>query len=102
MPTQRLIDGVLWIAVQLHRDAQDAAKLARLAALGAAQGIALVATGDVHMHVRARRALQDVMTAIRGRCTLSEAGHRLFVHLWLSYSPGIYLHSIVWAISFLY
>jgi len=70
----------LWIAVQLHREAQDADKLARLVALGAAQRIPLVASGDVHMHIRARRALQDVMTAIRGRCTLSEAGHQLFAN----------------------
>jgi error-prone DNA polymerase len=70
----------LWIAVQLHRQADDAQKLARLTALGSAQRIALVATGDVHMHVRARRALQDVITAIRARCTLSEAGHRLFAN----------------------
>jgi error-prone DNA polymerase len=30
------------------------------------------------MHVRARRALQDTMTAIRLRTTLAEAGHALF------------------------
>ena len=70
----------LWIAVQLHREAQDASKLARLEALGAAQRIPMVASSDVHMHNRARRALQDVMTAVRGRCTLSEAGHQLFAN----------------------
>ena len=30
------------------------------------------------MHVRRRRALQDVMTAIRLGCTVAEAGHALF------------------------
>src|SRR5690606_2033595 len=36
------------------------------------------ASGDVHMHVRRRRALQDTLTAIRHRCSIAEAGHRLF------------------------
>src|SRR5690606_18310257 len=30
------------------------------------------------MHIKERRALQDTITAIRHRCTLAEAGHRLF------------------------
>jgi error-prone DNA polymerase len=37
-----------------------------------------VAAGDVHMHSPERRALQDTVTAIRHRCTLAAAGHRLF------------------------
>ena len=68
----------LWLAVELHRDPRDAERLAALRAFGAAQGIPLVAAGDVHMHVRARRALQDTLTAIRLRCTVAEAGHALF------------------------
>jgi error-prone DNA polymerase len=40
--------------------------------------IPAAASGDVHMHVRARRALQDTMTAIRLRTTLANAGHALF------------------------
>src|SRR5699024_3876844 len=55
----------LWIAVELHRGADDVAKLARLQALGEFLGLPLVAAGDVHMHARGRSALQDVMTAIR-------------------------------------
>src|SRR5690606_38206987 len=38
----------------------------------------LVAAGDVHMHVRRRRALQDTLTAIGQHCTVAEAGWRLF------------------------
>ena len=68
----------LWIAVELHREAGDAQKLARLQALGERLGLPLVAAGDVHMHARGRRALQDVMTAIRHRTTVAEAGWRLF------------------------
>ena len=68
----------LWIAVELHRGQRDAARLAALQALGASLNLPLVAAGDVHMHARGRRALQDVMTAIRHHVTVAEAGYRLF------------------------
>lgn len=67
-----------WIAVELHRRADDVGRLSRLRALGNSMSIPLVATGDVHMHVRERRALQDTLTAIRHGCTIAQAGHRLF------------------------
>ena len=75
---RRLFPDRLWIAVELHRDADDAAKLVRLQALGQRLGLPLVAAGDVHMHARGRRALQDVMTAIRHHVSVAEAGWRLF------------------------
>ena len=67
-----------WIAVELHRAADDAARLDALRALGAHRQLPLVASGDVHMHLRRRRALQDAMTAIRLGCTVAEAGLALF------------------------
>lgn len=67
-----------WIAAELHRGAHDARHLAGLRQLGRSIGLPLVAAGDVHMHVRERRALQDTMTAIRHGCTIAQAGHRLF------------------------
>ena len=67
-----------WIALELHRGANDAARLNQLNRLSDQTGLPLVATGDVHMHIRERRAIQDTMTAIRHRCTLAQAGHRLF------------------------
>jgi len=70
--------GRAWIAAELHRGPDDDAELGRLQRLGARHGLPLVAAGDVHMHVRRRRALQDVMTAIRLGCTVAEAGHALF------------------------
>ena len=69
-------DGRLWLAVELHRGADDATRLRDLLALSDALGIPAVAAGDVHMHVRARRALQDTMTAIRHRSTVAGAGAR--------------------------
>ena len=38
----------------------------------------LVATNDVHYHVPERRALHDVVTAIRLKCTVEELGFRRF------------------------
>ncbi len=40
----------------------------------------LVATGDVHMHARGRRALQDVLTATRVGTTVDQAGLALFAN----------------------
>jgi error-prone DNA polymerase len=70
--------GRAWLTTELHRGPDDGAKLARLRELGKRHGLPLVAAGDVHMHVRRRRALQDAMTAIRLGCTVAEAGHALF------------------------
>ena len=68
----------LWIAVELHRNADDVERLLQLRAFGERHGLPLVAAGDVHMHVRRRRALQDTLTAIRHHTTVAEAGWRLF------------------------
>jgi len=70
--------GRTWLAVELHRGPDDDARLQQLREAGARLGLPLVAAGDVHMHARGRRALQDTMTAIRHHVTVAEAGHRLF------------------------
>ncbi|GAB3356677.1 error-prone DNA polymerase [Lysobacter tyrosinilyticus] len=67
-----------WLAIQLHRGPDDVSRLHSLQQLALELDIPAVASGDVHMHVRNRRALQDTMTAIRLHRTLAEAGHALF------------------------
>jgi error-prone DNA polymerase len=67
----------LWIAVELHLSGTDDRKLAGLARLGKSLDVPLVASGDVHMHVRERRTLQDAVTAIRLNVPVKEAGLRL-------------------------
>ncbi len=57
-------DG-LWLAVHLHCGQDDARHLEQRLQLAASLHIPAVACGDVHMHARGRRALQDTMTAIR-------------------------------------
>ena len=55
----------------------DVARIDRLDALARTNGLALLATNDVHYHAPDRRPLQDVMTAIRHKTTVAEAGHLL-------------------------
>jgi error-prone DNA polymerase len=67
-----------WLAVELHRGPDDASRLRELQALGRALDLPLVASGDVHMHVRRRLALQHTLTAIRHRVPIAEAGALIF------------------------
>jgi error-prone DNA polymerase len=70
--------GRAWIAFERHLAAGDAGHLAALRALSEAGGLPLVAAGDVHMHARGRRALQDTLTALRLKTSVDAAGHALF------------------------
>jgi error-prone DNA polymerase len=67
-----------WIAVELHRGPDDAQQLAQLGAISAATGLPLVAAGDVHMHLRKRQPLQDVLTSIRLGVQVANAGSALY------------------------
>ncbi|HLJ38752.1 MAG TPA: PHP domain-containing protein, partial [Steroidobacteraceae bacterium] len=70
--------GKLRIAVELLRDGEDSARLERLTTLGAELGVGLLASGDVHMHVRERSRLQDALTAIRLNVPIASGGWRLY------------------------
>ncbi|WP_219218412.1 error-prone DNA polymerase [Variovorax boronicumulans] len=67
----------LWIAVELLNELDDDLWLATLEEVGEATGVPLVAAGDVHMHKRARKPLQDVITAIREGRPVAECGFAL-------------------------
>ncbi|HET7557141.1 MAG TPA: error-prone DNA polymerase, partial [Rhodanobacteraceae bacterium] len=67
-----------WIAVELHRGPDDAKRLQDLQRIGKELDMPLVASGDVHMHVRARLPLQHTLTAFRHRTTIAQAGPLLF------------------------
>ncbi len=56
----------------------DLRRLELLDALGRMLELPRVAAGDVHMHRRSRRALQDVLTAIRLNTPLQAAGLALY------------------------
>ncbi len=63
-----------WLATELLAHGHDAVWLERLRDAGQRTGLRLVAAGDVHFHVRSRKSLQDVLTAIRLRRPLAELG----------------------------
>src|SRR5690349_5307575 len=69
--------GRAWIAVELLCGPNDRRWLVRLQQLSKQSELPLVAAGDVHMHVRSRRPLHDVLTAIRLGLSVSQAGHAL-------------------------
>lgn len=77
---REIFSPALWLSVQLHCGPDDQKRLMKLLALARHLDIRPVASGDVHMHARGRRALQDTMTAIRHHTTVAEAGHRLFAN----------------------
>jgi error-prone DNA polymerase len=69
--------GNIFLAACHRGGGEDDRRLAALAALAAEAGAPLVAVNDVHYHDPSRRRLQDVLTCIRTRCTIDEAGLRL-------------------------
>jgi error-prone DNA polymerase len=70
--------GRAWIAAELHCGADDRARLDTLRAHARACGLPLAAAGDVHMHLRSRRPLQDALTAIRLGVPVGRCGAALF------------------------
>jgi error-prone DNA polymerase len=69
--------SALWIAAERLLDADDAARCEAICAIAEASGLPIVAAGDVHMHMRERRALQDTLTAIRLKTSVAQAGYAL-------------------------
>jgi error-prone DNA polymerase len=69
--------GRCWLGVTQLGRLDDAIHLHRLCEAGALTAVPLVAVGDVHMHVRSRKPLQDVLTAIRIGRPLAACGFAL-------------------------
>ena len=65
------------IAASYLHIGDDVVRIERLDALAKANGLSILATNDVHYATPDRRPLQDVMTAIRHKTTVSAAGHLL-------------------------
>jgi error-prone DNA polymerase len=71
---KRLFGSHAWLAAELSLGLDDALWLDTLQRASAATGVPLVASGNVHMHVRSRKALQDVITAVHEGKVVSECG----------------------------
>ncbi|MBV9567833.1 MAG: PHP domain-containing protein, partial [Hyphomicrobiales bacterium] len=70
---------VFLAGVHRHRG-DEPRRLGRLAELGERMGTPLIAINDVFYHAPERRPLLDILTCIREKCTLEEAGFRLTVN----------------------
>ncbi|UII32194.1 error-prone DNA polymerase [Fulvivirga ulvae] len=68
----------LFIAASRAYNGDDIKRLFRLAELSKALKVAMVATNDVYYHHLKRRELQDVVTCVREKCTIHNAGFRLY------------------------
>ena len=67
----------LYIAASRRYQGDDNKYLYRLSQLSSQLNIPLVATNDVHYHELQRRQLQDIVTCIREKCTIHNAGYLL-------------------------
>jgi error-prone DNA polymerase len=68
----------VWVGVELLADGRQRRQLHELKEIGRRLRLPLVASGDVHMHRRSRRILQDTLTAIRNGVTVDRAGFALY------------------------
>jgi error-prone DNA polymerase len=66
-----------WLAVELLQGLDDALRLQQLQQVARRSGMRLVAAGGVLMHVRSRKPLHDVMTAVKLGKTVHECGFAL-------------------------
>ena len=67
-----------YLAATMLFRGDDARRVAYLDNLATQMKMKLVATNDVHYHMPERRALHDVVTAIRLKCTVDKLGFRRF------------------------
>ncbi|SAI55108.1 DNA polymerase III subunit alpha [Bordetella ansorpii] len=66
-----------WLGLTLLHNARDDLHRAAIAHAASKTGLAVVALGEVQMHVRSRRALHDTLTAIRLGRPVAECGYDL-------------------------
>ena len=67
----------LYLGAVRSYQAYDSKVLYRLNEVSEKLNIPLVASNDVHYHNRERRELQDILTCVREKCTIYNAGFRL-------------------------
>jgi len=72
--------GRCWLGVSLHHSLDDARWLKTMETVSSTHRVPQVACGDVLMHVRSRKPLLDVLTAIRTGQPVAQCGLRLERH----------------------
>lgn len=71
------LPGLSHIGVSYLYHGNDKARINRLDAMATATGLSVLATNDVLYHQPERRPLHDILTCIRHKTTLANAGHLL-------------------------
>jgi len=71
------LGGQLYLTATRSYMGNDDKLIFRTSQLSERYGTPVVATGDIHYHCPSRRELQDVLTCVREKCTIQEAGFRL-------------------------
>lgn len=71
------LNGQLYLSVTRSYQGNDDKLIFRIQQLSDQYGLPVVATNDVHYHDPSRRELQDILTCVREKCTIHEAGFRL-------------------------
>jgi error-prone DNA polymerase len=74
---REVFDDRLYLAASRRYMGDDAKQMFRLSQLSSQLHTPLVATNDVYYHEPERRQLQDILTCIREKCTIQNAGFRL-------------------------
>lgn len=69
--------GQLYLAATRSYLGNDDKLIFRIKQLAGRYNIPVVATNDAHYHAPSRRELQDILTCVREKCTIQEAGFRL-------------------------
>lgn len=75
---KKAFENDLYIAATRSYQGDDTKKLHRISQLADHMDIPMVATNDVYYHNPVRRELQDILTCIREKCTIYNAGFRLY------------------------
>jgi error-prone DNA polymerase len=74
---QHHLGNSLYLAATRSYLGMDSKRLFRIHQISLDWGVPMVACNDVHYHSPQRRQLQDVLTCIREKCTIHNAGFRL-------------------------
>ena len=70
-------DGQMWLGATMPRGGADRRRLARLMRVSATTGVPLLATNDALYATPDQRPLHDIVTCIREKVTIAEAGRTL-------------------------
>ncbi len=74
---KKALGSELYIAASRGYNGDDGKLLHRIYELSKKYEVPMVATNDVHYHIPERRELQDIVTCVREKCTIYNAGYKL-------------------------